>query len=406
MPVDLGSLGEPEIFETHANGTYLEPFTVSASGAFTFLIHGYQALQLSATVEPCQFPDQPATAQALPCPTCELDILPPTSENPTTTRWKPQRADSTPIIVRFKGPIDLNRPSKATLEATPWGGAPVQVSNLDIAVEGTCVPPAQQCEYKVVWSGPWLIDGTRLPAGNYDIVVKATAGTAPSQRAVRSQTYDAVSLVEVKSVEILTSPGTETYPEISSNSGNGGGLNAYVDASAAGSDYRKNVTVRVTTEPPLRGELSDIFVHLKRLDVDDPYEPPPHVTGAGRNLVDDDSGGSWTDNRGDTALPAPIGLPIDANDQAELTVQVSTFQGDNYRFIASTHAPWLGSAAPTVPSSNGEVRHSDVPGHRGTDAGGEAAHADAHRVANASPRGGPVRPNRDDPTATTDPHPG
>lgn len=314
---------------------------------------------IQPTVAPCQFVSAPPTAQGLSCPLCELTVL------PTTDRWKPQRSNEK-ITIRFEGPRDLATGPEypATLEITPWG---TQAPLTGVIRAGTapCEPTDLRCQYEVDWDGGWVQGNERLPAGNYSVVVKAKAGTA--LRDVQSQAYHKVSLVEVKSVEILTSPGTDTYPEVEANTipGTGGGLNAYIDAKDAGGAYRNTVTVRVRTEPPLHGAVTDVLVSLRRIDVDDPYAPPQHVTGAARHVVDDDSGAtpSLVDNRGDPLTGGLLYEPVTSSDEVEFEVPVSTVQGDNHRFAASTHTAWLFDAVSKVPSDIGEVRHADDPGH-------------------------------------------
>jgi hypothetical protein len=112
-----------------------------------------------------------------------------------TTRWRPQHDETSPIVVRFRGPATLDTSSVA-LDLTPPDG----LANYTPTFGPATLVEGKTDEYTAEWRGPWRIpDGSggqqSLPSGNYRIVVRGRAAGATDELA--SEPYEKVSLVEV-----------------------------------------------------------------------------------------------------------------------------------------------------------------------------------------------------------------
>ena len=162
----------------------------------------------------------------------------------TTTRWKPQRDNTTHITVNFTGPTDLDLSTVRLQVTTPGGPAAYEPTKTE--------PSGKDGEYTFAWTGPWTYSDTAgthpLPRGTY--ALKVSAKRQDGSEVPESASYDRVSLVEVKSVEALRCGeagvvcinAAATLAENKRLDGTpmpGGGIAVFPDASAPGSEFGK-----------------------------------------------------------------------------------------------------------------------------------------------------------------------
>jgi alpha-tubulin suppressor-like RCC1 family protein len=283
-------------------------------------------------------------------PGCPVPVPPVVILGAETTRWKPQRDASTPIVVSFDGPADLT--PATTLEIVGPDGSPVAGPAL---VFEEVPPDTSPQQYRITWNGPWTRpDGTPLPAGNYTVKVK---GRREDGSSADSDPYSKVSLVEVTLVELgecATVPGVicpDGSARLDVNTASGGGKAVHPDARAAGGNYERTILVKAKLEPHLAADSSMVSVHFRSIDVDDP--------SASTGPIDNDATATTSqDNRLSTALITPTaqGVSLSGETWAIGFFKPSTQQGDNYRLAASTHAPWLMTLCGEVSSGAGAIQ--------------------------------------------------
>jgi hypothetical protein len=288
-------------------------------------------------------------------PYCLSPLLYPVRILPAeTTRWKPQRDTTTPIVVNFDGPTDLT-PATVLEIKDPDGNL---VPDPSLTFEE--VPPdTEPQQYRITWSGPWTRpDGTPLPAGNYTVIVR---GRRQDGSPADSGPYSRISLVEVKRIELkdcTSVPGAscgESGARLEANTGVGGGRAALPDARLPGGPFERSLFVRAELEPSLGDDSNQVTVYFKAVDVDDP--------SANTGPIDDDSlPPNPIDNRNENMTLTPsntAGRDLGRGPTRAIGLfKVSTQQGNNYRLAASTHQPWLDGIYNVVPSQTGAIIHA------------------------------------------------
>jgi hypothetical protein len=275
-----------------------------------------------------------------------------------TTRWRPQRDVTQPIVVNFRGPTNLD-PSTVRLQVTPPTGVSAYSATIGSAtpVEGT---PG---EYSVWWTGPWTVPNAAgaqepLPSGDYELVLRGRAAGAAED--LESPPYSKVSLVEVIGLEFAASDFSTLDPNPGADGA--GAVGDRIFAEATQQPTRENPHPPVSDMVQVTARLSPavenvpgqpaVKVFFRAIDVDDPSTT--------RKPVDDE--GRAADNRGDAsaglfsnlyvapgtppdaAVGAVLGQTVSSPDEAAVAARVSPKPGDNYRFMASTARQWVEDA--------------------------------------------------------------
>lgn len=278
-----------------------------------------------------------------------------------TTRWRPQRDPAIPIVVRFRSPTPLDLATVQLEVQAPSGPA-------DYVPTFTAAQPVQDApdEYTMTWTGPWQVDSgggvmQPLAAGNYRLIVKGRAPGGDTD--IASPPYSKVSLVEVAALGFYPcsalpsaacgGPEARLGQNVDSTGVPlpGGGSAVFPDAASPGGNMQPNLLVAATLTPSLGADASQVTVHFKWIDVDD-----PSAANAGDPIDDDSTAVTSADNRGEsatidasaTADPAAFGAAI-------AKFRTSTGQGNNYRVVASTYEPWLAAVDGDVTSPTGSV---------------------------------------------------
>jgi len=283
-----------------------------------------------------------------------------------TTRWRPQRDPTQPIVVRFSSPSPLD-PATVQLEVQTPAGPAGYVATV------SAVQPVQDAlnEYTIAWNGPWRFDSgggvmQPLPAGNYPVIVKGRI--AGSTDEIASPPYRKVSLVEVAGITFLqcnmaptvACGGAEARLGQNMTAAGvplpGGGVAVFPDAGSPGGPMQANLLVSAALLPDLGPDTSQVTVHFKWIDVDD-----PSASAAGDEIDDDTIQTTSADNRGESATIDASAGGDPAVRGASAKFRVSTGQGNNYRVAASTFEPWLAAIDGDVSSQTGGA--SAAPGY-------------------------------------------
>lgn len=329
--------------------------TVGPSGAVYLEHYDYRTRSGSIVRSRFKVTPNPQTGLAQPyCKPLEIKIL------PSTERWKPQRDTADNITVNFKGPSDLD-PASVRLEVTPPGG-PANYTPTIGEVSGT------EDQYTFDWTGPWTYEVSDpvtdavtmlpLPSGNYNLVVAGKR--QDSETEIKSNPpYEKVSLVEVKTVKFLGLPENALEAEP------GGNSRIFAEAKTPPGNLDPNppaldmVAVEAEVDPPIEGVT--VPVYFMALDVSDakPEATPIQCKAqVGFDNCGTPKAGLFVQPNGSTS-DGSVPVSSDANGAtAAARFRVSTRQGDNYRFAASTSDDWLRGLYAVIPSPSAEVLHA------------------------------------------------
>ncbi len=302
---------------------------------------------------------------------------------PSTTRWKPQKDTTTPIVVNFTAPKGHTPTALDITDAT--GGV---LANQNIAISGPADPNADPGQYMITWTGPWSwTDSTTgqlqyRAAGNYTFTIRGTkADSTPLNSdpakpcfgaATGTPSCSVVSLVEVTAVDMMDKPGTRGRVRNSELGGPGGGWAIFPEARNPSpndqvvDEDKMEILAAVTPAVPDPRAQGPVTVYFRSIDVDDSSAGTDPITGAS-SPVDDESlaldncpgvvcavpkAGNLNSQDGDA--PVPVSLPS-GQTQVTADLQVSRRQGDNYRVSASTSGTWLQGLSAKQNSLSGEV---------------------------------------------------
>jgi hypothetical protein len=272
-----------------------------------------------------------------------------------TTRWRPQREETSPIVLHFRGPATLDTSSVA-LDLTPPNG----LANYTPTFGPAALVDGKTDEYTAEWRGPWRIpDGNGgqqpLPSGNYGFVVRGRAAGATEELA--SQPYEKVSLVEVVGIEVQPFVGSIVEPDPRPGAPNSRRI--FAEAQQAASVWNPapevydtvRLVARISPAVDLVSGQDPVKVFFRAVDVDDPAASSQPVDNEGRSADNEKDAGAglfrlegWTPPG--AAPDAGVGSVTDqvapsGGDEAVVVMRVSPRQGDNYRFIASTQRTWV-----------------------------------------------------------------